>query len=43
MSRMRLLTASGRTPDKALVQDGGRERVGQGEDGPIAVREGTSF
>jgi hypothetical protein len=46
MSRMRLLTVSGRTPDKredgdlgqgkALVQDGGQEAVGQGEDGPAA-------
>lgn len=47
MPRMRLLTVSGRTPDKAamaawgqgraLVQDGGhRNSAGQGKDGPIA-------
>jgi hypothetical protein len=43
MSRMRLLTVSGRTPKQggdgdlwqgqAVVQDGGQEPVGQGEDG----------
>ena len=47
MSRMRLSTVSGLTPDKAamaawgqgkaLVQDGGhRNSAGQGKDGPIA-------
>ena len=50
MSRMRLLIVSGRTPNRAamatwgrreaLVEDGGQEPVGQGEDGAAAGARG---